>query len=249
MTRNDLPTINSGGCNINTEKNLQVFRHVLASVLAASLFCSQVLGQTLSTADHIGTGSESTSIDTIRLAQADTGTSDSSWLGEIDIDPPVIDHEALESGKSGESQEFSALVVDDRGLKHVVLYYRDRAGAQYDSVELQPVDGSDEYTAVVETSLGQTRVEYYIEALDSGGNRVLKGFPFFPLVRELASETANVREATESSATESRLIYVLLGVAAVGLALALSGGDDSSSTNTELPAPGTVPLNIFVTPP
>ncbi len=205
---------------------------------------SQTFGQIVGSVGNplVSAVGSDTTVETIRLAQAGSG-----WPGEIDIDPPVIDHEALESGVSSETQLFSAIVVDDRGLEHVMLFHRNRSGAQYESVEMQNTNGSNEYTASVDTSLGQTRVEYYIEALDTGGNRVLKGFPFFPLVRELTPQTASVTPEKESAAPESRVIYVLLGVAAVGLALALSNSGDSG--NDSGPMPGTVPLNIEVTPP
>ncbi len=225
-----------------------LFRRYLAFLLATSLFCSQAIGQSLvnvGKADSPG----NTSIETIRVAQVTptTPTTDGNWLGEIDIDPPVIDHEALESGTSGEQQQFSAGVVDDRGLRHVMLFHRDRSGAQYESAEMLAEEGSEEFTVSVDTGLGQSRIEYYIEALDTGGNRVLKGFPFFPLVRQLTPPTANVTAVSEPSAPESRMIYVLLGVAAVGLALALAGDSDGNPGGN--PEPDTVPLNIQVTPP
>lgn len=222
-------------------------RRCVGLILVASMVSSQTFAQIAgSVGDPIVNAVDSeTSVETIRLAQAGSG-----WPGEIDIDPPVIDHEALESGISSETQLFSAIVVDDRGLEHVMLFHRDRSGAQYESVDMQNKEGSNEYTTSVDTSLGQTRVEYYIEALDTGGNRVLKGFPFFPLVRELTPQTASVTPEKESSAPESRLIYVLLGVAAVGIALALSGsGGDEGNGGGSGPMPGTVPLNIEVTPP
>lgn len=176
------------------------------------------------------------------------------WPGEIDLDPPVIDHEALVTGISAEQQAFSAIVVDDRGLEHVMLFHRNRSGAEYASVQMQNVAGSDEYTATIDTAVGQTRIEYYIEALDTGGNRVLKGFPFFPLVRDLNVPTANVAQELEpDEATDRRLIYVLLGVAAVGVAaLALAGGSDDGGNDgggDTQPGPGTVPLIIEVSPP
>lgn len=221
----------------------QKFRRGVALILITAIGSAQAFGQQFP--GSAGTFSEN-AVKTIRLAQAD-----SSWPGEIDIDidPPVIDHEALVTGISSEPQNFSAIVVDDRGLQHVMLFYRDRSGAQYESVPMQSADTSSEYTASIDTALGQTRIEYYIEALDTGGNRVLKGFPFFPLVRELTPQTANAPVEKASSAPDSRIIYVLLGVAAVGLALALSSSDDGSNTDPDTPTPGTVPLTIEVTPP
>lgn len=217
----------------------------MAALLAFTLFSTQAFGQQLTTQYPDSLDNTDTSVRTIRLAQNATGSA-SNLPADIDIDPPAIDHESLETGVPGQAQRFKALVVDDRGLKHVKLFHRDRSGVQYSSVDMEQVDSSSEYSVVIETSLGQTRIEYYIEALDTGGNRVLKGFPFFPLVRQLEPAPGTTTQVTEAAAPESRIIYVLLGVAAVGLAIALLS-DESDPTPTQ--PPGTVPLNIIVTPP
>jgi len=176
------------------------------------------------------------------------------WGSDIDIDPPVIDHEALESGIPGQDQEFKALVIDDQGLKHVWLFHRDRSGAQYASVPMQRVDETSEFVVTIDTALGQNRIEYYIEAVDTGGNRVLKGFPFFPLVRQLSPLAGEPAAPVTEAKNDNKLLYVILGVAAVGVGLALlSGGDDGGNGDggdgPETPEPGTVPLTIVVQPP
>ena len=77
---------------------------------------------------------------------------------------------------------------------------------------------------------------------------MLKGFPFFPLVRQLEPLPGTTAEATETSGPDKRIIYVILGVAAVGLAAVLLSGGGGSDDPTVEP-PGTVPINITVTPP
>ena len=58
-------------------------------------------------------------------------------------------------------------------------------------------------------------------------------------------------EAPESPANRSKVVYVVLGLAAVGVALALAagggGGDDGGGGDSD--TPDTVPLNIQVSPP
>lgn len=170
---------------------------------------------------------------------------------DLDIDPPVIDHEALEVGVAGESQLFSALVIDDKGIEYVDLYHRTNANAGYEKTPMSSTSDSDRFTTTIPTQLGQSRIEYYIEAADTGGNRVLKGFPFFPLVRNL-DIPAPVQPAVTTTSTvkdsgggQSKILYVLLGALAVGLlASAASSGDDSG--------PGTgsqVPLTINISSP
>ena len=217
-----------------------MIRRWLAFTLVASLICSQSIAQVPTGAT---VNSDDFSVATIRLAQA------APRPAEIDFDPPVIDHEALDPGVAGEPQIFTAGVIDDRGLKHVMLFYRNQTGEQYLSAGMQKVEGSNDYSVTINTAPEHSTIEYYIEALDTGGNRVLKGFPFFPLVRELTSATANVAEVSESSPSRNRLIYVLLGVAAVGLVAAVAGGGGGGGSNEPMSDNDTVPLSITVTPP
>ena len=126
---------------------------MLAAFIAMVLFSSQVMSQSLNAQTLI----PDTSVPTIRLAQNDSGAGTSpgtsnNWPGEIDIDPPVIDHEALETGIAGQPQQFSAVVVDDRGLTHVMLFHRDRSGTQYKSIEMERVGNTSEYAVEIETS-------------------------------------------------------------------------------------------------
>jgi len=186
---------------------------------------------------------------TFSVAQAQTLSDD------IDFDPPVIDHESLVTGVSGELQVFSAVIVDDRGLERVTLYYRAETGQDYQQVPMQQLSATDNYTASVDSVDDQKKIEYYIEALDTGGNRVLKGFPFFPLVRALeAPVTPPVAEpvATPTPAAKSNsTLYLVLGVIAAGVIAALasdSGGGGGAGGGGEVPG-NTVPLTINVSPP
>lgn len=162
---------------------------------------------------------------------------------EIDIDPPVIDHESLVTGVAGEVQIFSALVVDDRGIEYVDFYHRSMSGADYAKVAMEMVAGTANFAVTLETDPGQSKIEYYIEAADSGGNRVLKGFPFFPLVRNLTLPATPVSTAVESNSSASggnsdnRWIFIALGAVALGvLASAVAGGDNETPvTENEVP--------------
>ena len=168
---------------------------------------------------------------------------------DLDIDPPVIDHEALEVGVAGEQQTFSALVIDDKGIDYVDLYYRSGSSREYSKVPMQ-LNGTKQYVATVPTELAQARIEYYIEAADTGGNRVLKGFPFFPLVRNLDVPAPVAPVVTTSNGESadtggSKLLYVLLGALAVGLlASAGSSGEDDGGGSGEQ-----VPLTINISSP
>ena len=166
---------------------------------------------------------------------------------DLDIDPPVIDHEALEVGVAGEMQTFSALVIDDKGIEYVDLYYRPGRSADYTKTSMQPAGGT-RYIATVPTELAQSSVEYYIEAADTGGNRVLKGFPFFPLVRNLDVPpppapvvTSSADGQNSSSSESSRLLYVLLGALAVGLLASMSSAGGGGGSGGEVPLTINIP--------
>lgn len=170
---------------------------------------------------------------------------------DLDIDPPVIDHESLETGLAGEPQFFSVKVIDDRGVGYVDLYYRDSANSDYAKAAMQASGNTDEYTVTIETLIGQSKVEYYIEAGDNGGNRVLKGFPFYPLLRNLESPAAASLAANRTTTAEpsggSRLLYILVGALAVGLLASASSGDDSGGGGGG--GENQVPLTINISSP
>lgn len=170
----------------------------------------------------------------------------------LDIDPPVIDHESLETGVAGQLQLFSALVVDDRGIDYVHFHYRSVTNSDYQKVPMARVAGTANFAASIETELGQSKIEYYIEAGDTGGNRVLKGFPFFPLVRNLEMAPTAITSTSAgagndaSGGGDSKWLYVALGALTVGLLVsASSSGGDSTPVD-----PGEeVPLTINISSP
>lgn len=170
--------------------------------------------------------------------------------GGLDVSPPEIEHESLVTGKAGEMQTFSVNVSDDRDVRQVVLFYRSEAKSEYANVLMREVADLGKYSASVTTKSDQKVIEYYIEASDTGGNRVLKGFPFYPLVRQLEATQSLVtsqpirteQPRAEVKSNSSKVLYIVLGIVAVGALVAAS--DKGSGTSAEL-----VPLSIGVTPP
>ena len=172
--------------------------------------------------------------------------------GGVDLEPPLIEHEALPEAEAAERQSFAAQVVDDRELASVRLYWRYAGETGFESEAMRRVSSSSTWVADVPTPPEETRaIEYWIEARDAGGNRTVRGFAFSPLVRRIARPAGSVaggdggtsgparpRESRRGvptggapePATEARggrtALWVVLG--AVGLALvvglAASGG-------------------------
>lgn len=172
----------------------------------------------------------------------------------IDVDPPTIELEETPSGIAGESQVFTALVADNQALKDVKLYYRYSGQGPFTSLAMLPLSDTGYYTAKIPTSRSETRsIEYYLQARDQSGNRVVTGYAFDPLIRTLSIEqppkptigAAPVDTSTDnnqgSASSGIKWWHVALGVLAAGaIAAGLSGGDE--------PGNG-VPITLTATPP
>jgi len=153
-----------------------------------------------------------------------------------DYEPPLIEHEVIDSADAAFAQEFTANVVDDKALAEVLLFYRFVGDEAFVSIPMTQVASSSVYTATVETDINDPKsIEYYIQARDEAGNRVVKGFAFNPLLRSIPdgngaapSSAANEPQAS----TGRRWLYIGLGVLAVGAiaAAAGSGGGRDSGT-------------------
>lgn len=185
---------------------------------------------------------------------------------DADIEPPVIEIEALDEVAAAASQVFTAQVVDDRGLRDVRLYHRRAGKREFESVPMLPVGRSAFHSVTLDTDPADLRtIEYYVQARDGGGNRSVEGFAFEPLVRRLTpavdSGLARVpvtkvpasarvsgptaRDAAPSSGSPVRWWHVALGVVAAGTLAALAGGgDDGASSDGAAISGPTVPLTI-----
>lgn len=163
-----------------------------------------------------------------------------------DSEPPVIDFEAVSEGYAGDSQVFTATVSDDTNVEVVTLYYRFSEDALYANRIMSPLGSSGIYTTTIETDVapaGTTSIQYYMEALDSAGNRTLQGFAFDPIERELVDTPVAVAESASAPvvagmSTGRKIVYGVLGLVVVGAIASSAGGGGGSD-------PG-VPVTINV---
>lgn len=192
------------------------------------------------------------------IAQAQSA--DATPPASIDIEPPVIELEETTSGIAGESQVFTALVIDNQALKDVKLYYRYTGQGPFNSVLMQPLSDTGYFTAKIPTARLETRsIEYYLQARDQNGNRVVNGYAFDPLVRKLTTQqrpqpqivTAPVDTPPPSNENNQsggiKWWHIALGVLAAGALAGLSsdGGDDGNNPGTG----NSVPITLTATPP
>lgn len=167
---------------------------------------------------------------------------------EADIDPPIIEFEAITSGNRVDSQVFAATVFDDVLVESVKLYYRFEENSAYLSRTMKMLGSTGIFTITLgseEVPPSASFIQYYLEAADGVGNRSLQGFAFDPLERQLVSVT-ELAEApqTESVATEGmslnrKILFGALGVLVLGALASSSGGGGAAA------APG-VPVTVVV---
>ncbi len=150
-------------------------------------------------------------------------------VANIDVEPPLIEHEVVPESESDVRQTFVTTVVDDDELEAVSLFYRFENDSSYSSVPMRRISYSSTFIAHVETDPeSDLDIDYYIQARDKSGNRTVRGYAFNPLNREILVKQLTVAEAepglvTASSTAEPKsggkrtVLYLLLGVLAAGL--------------------------------
>ena len=164
-----------------------------------------------------------------------------------DIEPPVIEFEAVSSGNAGDSQVFAATVADNTEIASVTLYYRFAESTAYLNRPLNMLGNSGIYTATIsseELPPAATFIQYYIEAFDTAGNRALQGFAFDPIERQLVTPKAPVAQVTNEPVETTgmsfnrKLLYGAVGLLVVGVLASAAGGGSGSSAG--------VPVTVVV---
>jgi len=178
-----------------------------------------------------------------------------STSSTADANPPSIELERIPSGVAGQEQVFTSLVSDDGDIKDVKLFYRYKGQAPFISLPMEQLGNSAYYVASVKPPETETRaIEYYVQAIDTAGNRQIEGFAFEPITRELTrpevpatttTQTSTVETTTASKSGGLKIWHIVLGVLAVGAIAGAAGGGGGNDSR-----PGqTVPLTLTVTSP
>lgn len=151
----------------------------------------------------------------------------------LDLDPPKINHAVPKQLEAGKPLRLNATITDENGVAEATVYYRRGQTGAYDQLPMRNI-GGDEYTALLMTEKGQKSIAYYIEVLDDGGNRLVEGAPDKPLL---------VAAASTARSGNSKYLYIVLGVLAVGALAGASGGSSGSSGGASA---NTTPLTLSV---
>jgi len=220
-----------------TSKAWQMFPALLTSLCLIISSCLSALLQTLA----------------VSTALAAVTLSSSAMAQSADIEPPMIELEQIKQGVAGQDQVFTALVSDDNGVDGVRLYYRFRGQQAFNSLPMKALGSSAYYVGSIETLSDETRpIEYYVQALDTLGNREVNGFAFEPLVRVLDAPANNVATATEPTTPQKsggiKVWHIVLGVLAAGAVAAAVAGSSSGGGGSAA-SDEVVPLTITINSP
>ena len=150
-----------------------------------------------------------------------------------DITPPKVQHEPDSNEvPSDKPYVISATVTDESGVGKVTLFFRQVGSSIFNSVDMEATGSKDIFvTEISPEELSPPGLEYYIQAEDTSGNTLLRGFTFEPLVLKIGegtSASALASKSTDSGASKkssaNKWLWIGLGVLAVGGLAAAGGG-------------------------
>lgn len=182
------------------------------------------------------------------------------YAQSVDTAPPSLQIDTIEEADRLDAQVFTATVTDNQAVGSVVLFYRFDSETEFVEGVMSRIGNTDRFSFIVPRSSVTTTVsaiQYYVEAKDEAGNRVLEGFSFDPLERLLLDSSATVASDAVSAESESssllgsmstgqKIVIGLAGIIVVGALV--SAGDSSSGGGGDGPSGPTVPVTIISEP-
>lgn len=159
---------------------------------------------------------------------------------KLDITPPTVQHEPdTNNAPSNVPYLFTAKVDDENGVGEVFVFYRTIGTAVFSNVQMK--EGEKSGVFMVELAASELKppgIEYYIQAEDTAGNTILRGFIFEPLVLNV-DEPGPVSVAKSNTTKSSgpladiasnKMVWLGLGALVLG-AVALGGGSSGGGDN------------------
>jgi len=179
-----------------------------------------------------------------------------------DLIAPQIGHEPLKGSiKANSTQQIKATITDNVGIKVVTLFYRTIGSGDYKRVQMNQVEGTNEFVAMLGFEVTvEPGIEYYIQAVDLAGNALLHGYSFSPLKIVIVpdgSVTTTAQSATAQAPKQELLLgkektnkwlWIGLSVLAVGVIAAVAGGgeDDGGGASSSVAETGAVNVSLPV---
>ena len=172
-------------------------------------------------------------------------------LPGFDITAPLIVHDASEVNlRKGIGNVIKATVTDDVEVGEVSLFFRPEGSDRFLRIQMRSGKTKNIYAATL-PQLDSNQMEYYIQATDTSGNKVLKGKQFIPLVARISGPTSTIQstssddpinqpiaiqaqlsEETEEKKGISKWVWIGVGVLAVGAVAAAASGGGGGGTDT-----------------
>lgn len=193
-----------------------------------------------------------------------------------DVSPPLITHTPPEHFRAGAPLRIHARVVDDSGVREVMLFHRNAGEREYRQLPMQRERASDFYVAELPAGSGP-RIEYFIRATDTVGNTLLGRLfdPYLTTVLAAVPEESGASGAAtviplsappdsvppaaapalateDSSRGVPRWVWIGLGALAVAAVASGAGGGgggaaaDSGTDTGAAPGTGTVTITAPV---
>ncbi|MGQ7848447.1 hypothetical protein ACUNV4_28375 [Granulosicoccus sp. 3-233] len=158
----------------------------------------------------------------------------------VDTVAPIIELEELTEGIADRTQVFTAQVAEDNTLDNVTLYYRREGQLPFTPAPMEALGNTGYYSVSIPTDFNDLRtIEYYVQAIDTTGNRTVSGFAFDPYQRTLSAPVSPIsgnQEAAPEVAAQERIpllkrrwVQITLGVLAVGAVASLVSDDGEDS--------------------
>jgi hypothetical protein len=180
----------------------------------------------------------------------------------FDVIAPTLMHTPVsEQIPLGNPIEITISATDNTGIKDVILFYRVIGEDNFEQLPMIRTGRHDNYAAIVPVErIRVPGIEYYVQAEDLAGNKVLRGFDFSPLKVFVVSHglkqavvatpipSENTQEATGNKKSSTvKWVLIGLGAAAVaGLGLALGGGGSNGGGSGGGADTGTVNIDATI---
>ncbi len=158
---------------------------------------------------------------------------------KLDITPPTVQHEPdSRNASASKPYLFTAKVEDENGVGKVLVFYRTIGTKVFSNIEMK--EGKKSGLFMVELAASELKspgVEYYIQAEDTSGNTLLRGFTFEPLVLNVDEGLPTSVAAADSEKpsgplaglASNKMVWIGVGALVLG-AVALGGGGGSGDS-------------------
>ena len=133
----------------------------------------------------------------------------------LDEKPPRIIHEVVKNAKEGSSIWFRAQIDDNAGVVEADVHFRKSGVKVYEKIPMIAVQPGKYEAMAPKEKVDKEGVEYYLSALDVGGNTALEGKPESPYavkVAELDKEPPSIYHQPPPVTSDASKLFISVSV-------------------------------------